>query len=161
LSAWRKRASLIQRRRSTSSRCMMAICPVGPPKLMNPSFSQKRNASPNEGASTPGGPSAAAHIGEPALAEEDVKEVERARDEGRGGERPACRAQVGALAQGRLREGTQREGLRRHDAHHEREAPRQPVRHGVGKPGAWLAPFDGLLPPGELDEVLAGGVGLA
>jgi len=23
----------------------MAICPVGPPKLMNPSFSQQRNAS--------------------------------------------------------------------------------------------------------------------
>jgi hypothetical protein len=24
---------------------MIAICPVGPPKLMKPSFSQKRNAS--------------------------------------------------------------------------------------------------------------------
>jgi hypothetical protein len=25
----------------------MAICPAGPPKLMNPSFSQKRSASEN------------------------------------------------------------------------------------------------------------------
>src|SRR5881394_1952179 len=44
LSACRKRLSEIQRRRSTSSWCMIAICPVGPPKLMKPSFSQKRNA---------------------------------------------------------------------------------------------------------------------
>jgi hypothetical protein len=27
---------------------MIAICPVGPPKLMKPSFSQKRKASPTE-----------------------------------------------------------------------------------------------------------------
>src|SRR5690606_18825306 len=40
----RKRRSLSQRRRSTSSSCMMAICPAGPPKLMNPSLSQKRSA---------------------------------------------------------------------------------------------------------------------
>jgi hypothetical protein len=26
---------------------MIAICPAGPPKLMKPSFSQKRSASPN------------------------------------------------------------------------------------------------------------------
>jgi hypothetical protein len=26
---------------------MIAICPAGPPKLMNPSFSQKRKASEN------------------------------------------------------------------------------------------------------------------
>ena len=32
---------------STSSRCMMAICPAGPPKLMNPSFTQNQNASQN------------------------------------------------------------------------------------------------------------------
>src|SRR5690349_23148362 len=45
LSACRKRPSEIQRRRSTSSWCMIAICPAGPPKLMKPSFSQNRNAS--------------------------------------------------------------------------------------------------------------------
>src|SRR5690349_9183494 len=45
LSACRKRGSLIQRRRSTSSACMIAICPAGPPKLMKPSLSQKRKAS--------------------------------------------------------------------------------------------------------------------
>jgi hypothetical protein len=43
--ACRNRLLLIQRRRSTSSSCMMAIWPVGPPKLMNPSFTQKRAAS--------------------------------------------------------------------------------------------------------------------
>jgi hypothetical protein len=46
LSACRKRRSLIQRRRSTSSVCMSAICPAGPPKLMKPSLSQKRSAWP-------------------------------------------------------------------------------------------------------------------
>src|SRR5258706_364428 len=48
LSACRKRFSEIQRRFSTSSWCMIAICPVGPPKLMKPSLSQKRNASRSE-----------------------------------------------------------------------------------------------------------------
>src|SRR5258708_20776357 len=48
LSACRKRFSEIQRRRSTSSWCMIAIWPVGPPKLMKPSFSQKRSASEKE-----------------------------------------------------------------------------------------------------------------
>ncbi len=45
--AWRKRPSEIQRLRSTSSRCISEIWPAGPPKLMNPSFTQKRNASLN------------------------------------------------------------------------------------------------------------------
>jgi hypothetical protein len=49
LSAWRNRRSEIQLRRSTNSSCMIAICPAGPPKLMNPSFSQKRNAWPSVG----------------------------------------------------------------------------------------------------------------
>src|SRR4029079_2391888 len=49
LRACRKRRSEIQRRRSTSSSCMIAICPAGPPKLMQPSFSQKRKASGSEG----------------------------------------------------------------------------------------------------------------
>ena len=44
LSACRKRRSEIQRRRSTSSSCMIAICPAGPPKLIIPSLIQKRNA---------------------------------------------------------------------------------------------------------------------
>src|SRR5438445_11747996 len=35
---------------STSSVCMMAIWPVGPPNEMNPSFNQKRSASANDGA---------------------------------------------------------------------------------------------------------------
>ena len=34
---------------STSSRCMMEIWPAGPPKLMNPSFIQKRIASRKDG----------------------------------------------------------------------------------------------------------------
>src|SRR5829696_5727313 len=34
-----------QRLLSTSSRCMMAIWPAGPPKLMKPSFTQNQNAS--------------------------------------------------------------------------------------------------------------------
>src|SRR5215207_8244802 len=32
---------------STSSLCMMAIWPAGPPKLINPSFTQNQKASPN------------------------------------------------------------------------------------------------------------------
>src|SRR5215204_2153376 len=32
---------------STSSRCMIAICPAGPPKLMKPSFTQNQKASQN------------------------------------------------------------------------------------------------------------------
>src|SRR5947209_3411871 len=39
--------SEIQHLRSTSSLCMIAICPAGPPKLMNPSFTQNHNASLN------------------------------------------------------------------------------------------------------------------
>lgn len=35
--------SSIQRRRSTSSACMIAICPAGPPNPIQPSSSQKRN----------------------------------------------------------------------------------------------------------------------
>ena len=49
LSACRNRRSPIQRRRSTSSSCMIAICPAGPPKLMKPSFSQNQNASRSVG----------------------------------------------------------------------------------------------------------------
>src|SRR5690242_15721052 len=49
LRACRKRRSEIQRRRSTSSSCMIAIWPAGPPKLMQPSFNQKRKASDSEG----------------------------------------------------------------------------------------------------------------
>src|SRR3990167_10193970 len=44
LRAGRKRFSEIQRRRSTSSWCMIEICPAGPPKLMKPSLSQNRKA---------------------------------------------------------------------------------------------------------------------
>jgi hypothetical protein len=36
-----------QRFLSTSSRCMIAIWPAGPPKLMNPNFTQNQNASQN------------------------------------------------------------------------------------------------------------------
>src|SRR3546814_5339121 len=39
-----KRASLIQRRCSTSSRCNREICPAGPPKPIKPSLSHRRNA---------------------------------------------------------------------------------------------------------------------
>src|SRR5713226_318719 len=45
LRARRKSGSGTQRFWSTSSRCMIAIWPAGPPKLMKPSFSQKRTAS--------------------------------------------------------------------------------------------------------------------
>src|SRR5258705_7166146 len=45
LRARKKSGSGTQRFWSTSSRCMIAICPAGPPKLMKPSFSQKRKAS--------------------------------------------------------------------------------------------------------------------
>src|SRR5512141_2593514 len=47
--AWRKWSSAIHFFFSTNSWCMMAICPVGPPKLMNPSFSQNLKASRKEG----------------------------------------------------------------------------------------------------------------
>src|SRR5678815_5585522 len=49
LSACRKRFSEIQRRRSTSSWCISAICPAGPPKLRKPSFSHQTRASPKLG----------------------------------------------------------------------------------------------------------------
>src|SRR5206468_9365833 len=54
LSARRNSGSDIQRFSSTSSRCMIAIWPAGPPKLMKPSFSQKRNASAKLGGCRPG-----------------------------------------------------------------------------------------------------------
>src|SRR5438045_9767102 len=47
LSACRKRCSSIHFFSSTSTRCMIAICPAGPPKLMKPSFSQKASAAEN------------------------------------------------------------------------------------------------------------------
>src|SRR5471032_378891 len=53
-SACKNRDSSIQRFFSTSSRCITAICPAGPPKLMNPSFSQKRRASRKVGADAAG-----------------------------------------------------------------------------------------------------------
>src|SRR5438132_11789795 len=49
LSACRNRDWLIHLFFSTSSVCIIAIWPVGPPKEMNPSLSQKRNASRNVG----------------------------------------------------------------------------------------------------------------
>src|SRR6266849_5224093 len=49
-SACRKRDWLIHFFFSTSSVCMIAICPVGPPNEMNPSFNQNRSASANDGA---------------------------------------------------------------------------------------------------------------
>ena len=49
LSACRNRPSSIHRRRSTSSWCINAICPAGPPKFTNPSHIQKRDASRNVG----------------------------------------------------------------------------------------------------------------
>src|SRR5918994_5693856 len=45
LSVLRYWLSETQRLFSTSSRCMIAIWPAGPPKLMNPSFTQNQNAS--------------------------------------------------------------------------------------------------------------------
>src|SRR6185369_1066804 len=50
LSACRKRGSSIHFFSSTSMRCIMAICPAGPPKLMQPILSQSQKASPNVGA---------------------------------------------------------------------------------------------------------------
>jgi hypothetical protein len=47
--ACKKRDWLIHFLFSTSSVCMIAIWPVGPPKLINPSFNQNRNASPKRG----------------------------------------------------------------------------------------------------------------
>src|SRR5204862_6796545 len=52
LSACRKRLSSIHFFSSTTTRCMIAICPAGPPKLMKPSLSQKRNASAKLGLTT-------------------------------------------------------------------------------------------------------------
>src|SRR5437764_8037811 len=49
LSACRNRRSEIHRRRSTSWSCMIAICPAGPPKLMQPSLSQNQKASSSLG----------------------------------------------------------------------------------------------------------------
>src|SRR6218665_1267591 len=48
-SAWRKCSSDIQRRFSMISRCIIEICPAGPPKLIQPSFHQRRSASPKVG----------------------------------------------------------------------------------------------------------------
>ena len=48
-SACRNRFSEIQRLRSTSPWCRMAISPAGPPKLMQPRESKKRKAWPSEG----------------------------------------------------------------------------------------------------------------
>ena len=48
-SACKNRSSLTQRRFSTSSVCMIAICPAGPPKLMTPSLNQNRAASARVG----------------------------------------------------------------------------------------------------------------
>ena len=48
-SACKNLSSLIHRLFSTNSACMMAIWPVGPPKLTNPSLSQKRSASTKVG----------------------------------------------------------------------------------------------------------------
>ena len=44
LRACRNRGSETQRRRSTSSWCITAIGPAGPPKWVKPSFGQKANA---------------------------------------------------------------------------------------------------------------------
>src|SRR5437660_4187016 len=48
VSARRNSGSGTHRFSSTSTRCMIAIWPAGPPKLMKPSLSQKRSASANE-----------------------------------------------------------------------------------------------------------------
>src|SRR4051795_797633 len=50
--ACKKRDWLIHFFFSTSSVCIIAICPVGPPKEINPSLSQNRNASPKLGCRT-------------------------------------------------------------------------------------------------------------
>src|SRR6185369_4069499 len=49
-SACRKRGSSIHFFSSTSMRCIMAIWPAGPPKLMQPILSQSQKASPKLGA---------------------------------------------------------------------------------------------------------------
>src|SRR5919199_4421992 len=54
-SARRNSGSGTQRFSSTSSRCMIAIWPAGPPKLMKPSFTQKRKALANETGAVGGG----------------------------------------------------------------------------------------------------------
>src|SRR5512145_1614049 len=50
LRAERKRGSSIQPFSSTSTRCMRAICPAGPPKLSTPILAHTRSDSPKEGA---------------------------------------------------------------------------------------------------------------
>src|SRR5262249_39368262 len=51
LSACRKRGSSIHFFSSIMTRCIIAICPAGPPKLMQPIFSQTRKNSPKLGRS--------------------------------------------------------------------------------------------------------------
>src|SRR5947209_2581749 len=51
-SACRKRGSSIHFFSSTSMRCIMAICPAGPPKLMQPILHHSQKASPNVGAAS-------------------------------------------------------------------------------------------------------------
>src|SRR5581483_8499281 len=48
-SACRKRASSIHFFSSTRTRCIIAICPAGPPKLTQPILSHVRKASPKFG----------------------------------------------------------------------------------------------------------------
>src|SRR6185295_2582917 len=57
LRAERKRGSSIQRFSSTSTRCMSAICPAGPPKLRTPILAQTPSASAKVGGAA--GPRAA------------------------------------------------------------------------------------------------------
>src|SRR5947209_18164970 len=52
LSACRKRGSSIHFFSSTSMRCIMAIWPAGPPKLMQPILNQSQKASPKLGAAS-------------------------------------------------------------------------------------------------------------
>jgi hypothetical protein len=47
--AWRYCSSLIQPRSSTSSRCISAICPAGPPKLRQPMRADTRTSSAKSG----------------------------------------------------------------------------------------------------------------
>src|SRR5205823_10613985 len=51
-SACKKRGSSIHFFSSTSMRCIMAIWPAGPPKLMQPILSHSQKASPNVGAAS-------------------------------------------------------------------------------------------------------------
>src|SRR3954452_24424486 len=52
LSACKKRGSSIHFFSSTSMRCIMAIWPAGPPKLMQPILNHSQKASPNVGAAS-------------------------------------------------------------------------------------------------------------